>query len=125
MRKQTMLKFLTIIIIALFCTFFIINLNSFSYDWSGTITSIDGQEGDSELNDKATTIVGAVLGVTRIAAVGIAIIMLIAVAMKYMMSAPGERAEIKKHAVVYIVGAIVLFAASGILSIIQRFASNI
>ena len=125
MRKQTMLKFLTIIIIALFCTFFIINLNSFSYDWSGTITSIDGQEGDSELNNKATTIVGAVLGVTRIAAVGIAIIMLIAVAMKYMMSAPGERAEIKKHAVVYIVGAIVLFAASGILSIIQRFASNI
>ena len=40
-------------------------------------------------------------------------------------AAPGDKAEIKKHAVVYVVGAIVLFAASGILEIIKGFASQI
>ena len=51
--------------------------------------------------------------------------MLAAVAMKYMSSAPGDRAEIKKHAVIYVVGAIVLFGSAGILEIIQKFADNI
>jgi hypothetical protein len=45
--------------------------------------------------------------------------------MKYMMAAPGDKAEIKKSAVIYVVGAIVLFAVGGILSIIQKFAENI
>ena len=51
--------------------------------------------------------------------------MLTAVAIKYMSAAPGERAEIKKHAVPFVVGAVVLFASSGILTIIQQFAENI
>ena len=50
--------------------------------------------------------------------------MIVVLAMKYMMAAPGEKAEIKKHAVVYIVGAVVLFASSGLLGIIQDFAST-
>ena len=40
-------------------------------------------------------------------------------------NAPSDKAEIKKHAVVYIVGAVVLFAASGLLGIIRTFAGNI
>ena len=42
-----------------------------------------------------------------------------------MMAAPGDRADIKKHAVVYVVGAVVLFASTGILSIIQMFSESI
>lgn len=80
---------------------------------------------DATLDSKVQSIIGAILNVTRIIATGIAIIMLVVLAMKYMMSAPGERADIKKHAVVYVVGAIVLFGASGILTIIQTFTSNI
>lgn len=81
--------------------------------------------GDDDLNSKATTIVGAIVSVVRIVAVGVAIIMLAFVAMKYMSAAPGDRAEIKKHAVIYVVGALVLFGGSGILGIIQNFADNI
>lgn len=91
-------------------------------DWKST-TQFDGKN-DSTIDGTAQKIIGAILGVTRIIAVGIAIIMLIVVAMKYMMSAPGDRADIKKHAVVYVVGAVVLFGASGILSIIEKFAST-
>ena len=55
----------------------------------------------------------------------IAIIMLIVLAIKYISAAPGDKAEIKKHAVVYVVGAVVLFAATGILQIIKKFSTNV
>lgn len=51
--------------------------------------------------------------------------MLIVLAMKYMVAAPGDKADIKKHAIVYVVGAIVLFATTQILEIIAKFAGNI
>lgn len=103
----------------------LVNSVVYAYDYSGTISTLDGHAGDATLNSKATKIVGAIISVLRIVATGVAIIMIIAVAMKYMSSAPGDRAEIKKHAVIYVVGAIVLFGASGILTIIQNFATNI
>ena len=50
--------------------------------------------------------------------------MLIVLAIKYISAAPGDKAEIKKHAVVYVVGAVILFAATGILQIIRTFATQ-
>lgn len=69
-------------------------------------------------------IVNSVLNIVKIVGTGIAIIMLVVLAIKYISAAPGDKAEIKKHAVVYIVGAVVLFGASGILGIIQGFISD-
>ena len=70
-------------------------------------------------------IIGAVITIVQVIGTGVAIIMLIVLAIKYISAAPGDKAEIKKHAVVYVVGAIVLFAATGILGIVKNFASNI
>ena len=69
-------------------------------------------------------ILNVILGIAQVIGVAIAVIMLIVLAIKYISAAPGDKAEIKKHAVVYIVGAVVLFAASGILQIIKSFALN-
>lgn len=88
------------------------------------ISTIEGA-GDASTANSVEKIVGAILYITKVIAVGIGLIMLTAVAIKYMSSAPGERATIKKHAVVYIVGACVLFGSAGILNIIQKFATNI
>ncbi len=88
------------------------------------ISTIEGA-GDASAANSVEGIVGAILYITKVIAVGIGLIMLTAVAIKYMTSAPGERASIKKHAVVYVVGAIVLFGAAGILNIIEKFATNI
>ena len=62
---------------------------------------------------------------SQVIGVGVAVIMLIVLAIKYISAAPSDKAEIKKHMVVYVVGAIVLFAASGILEIIKRFAGMV
>lgn len=80
---------------------------------------------NSSATKSAQNAVGAVITITRSVATGVAIIMLIVLAMKYMTAAPGDRADIKKHAVVYVVGAVVLFATSGILGIIANFADKI
>ena len=73
-------------------------------------------------SSKATSLLTTIIVGVKIAAVTVAIVMLLAVAMKYMSSAPGDRAEIKKHAVPFVVGAFVLFGASGILTLIQEIS---
>ena len=67
---------------------------------------------------------GSALVIVQVVGVGVAVIMLVVLAIKYISAAPSDKAEIKKHAVVYVVGAIVLFAASGILGIIRKFADQ-
>lgn len=75
--------------------------------------------------ESAQRILQAVLTVAQVIGVGVAVIMLIVLAIKYISAAPSDKAEIKKHMVVYVVGAIVLFAASGILQIIKNFAGMV
>lgn len=58
----------------------------------------------------------------RIVGLAIAIIILIVIGMKIMLAAPSEKATIKEYAVNYIIGAFILIAATGILTIIQRVA---
>ena len=70
-------------------------------------------------------IVGSVLTIVQVVGCGVAVIMLIVLAIKYISAAPGDKADIKKHAVVYVVGAVVLFAATGILQIVKQFAENV
>ena len=99
-------------------------VNVDAYDYGAQISTIDGKKDSSKASTSTQNVVGAILQVARIAAVGVALIMLTVLAMKYMSAAPGEKATIKKHAVVYIVGAIVLFGAAGILNIIETFATK-
>ena len=90
--------------------------DSTGYNPSGT---------QSATSDKAGNIMNSIIGVVQVIGIAIAVIMLIFVAIKYLTSAPNDKAEIKKHAVVYVVGAIVLFGASGILGIIKQFAGQL
>lgn len=121
MKKTKIMK---VVIIALAMVMIISNV-ALATNYGQLITDLNSETGDPDLNSSVQGIVGAIISVTRIIAVGVAIIMLAAVAMKYMSSAPGDRAEIKKHAVIYVVGAVVLFGSAGILGIIQNFAGNI
>ncbi len=70
------------------------------------------------------TAAGNILAIVQVVAIATAIIMLIVLAIKYISSAPNDKAEIKKHAVIYVVGAVLLFGASGILELIKKFAGT-
>jgi hypothetical protein len=89
------------------------------------IDTMDTAPGETNATKTATSIVTNLIIIFRIVGVTAAILMLLVVAMKYMTSAPSEKAEIKKSAVVYIVGAVILFAVTGILGIISNLSSTI
>lgn len=72
-----------------------------------------------------TNIFNSVIGIVQVVGTGIAIIMLIVLAIKYLTAAPEGKAEIKKSAIIYVVAAVILFAAVNILAAIQSWASNV
>lgn len=93
-------------------------------DIMGTITNMS-TAGAGEGNSAVTAtknISGAVITIAKTVSAGIAIIMITVLAMKYMLAAPSEKADVKKHAVPYIVGAVIMFSVTGILTILQNFA---
>lgn len=73
----------------------------------------------------AGTVLNSVLSIIQVIGISVAVIMLMVLGIKYMVSSVADRAEIKKHAVVYVVGAILMFGASGIMQIIKSFSENV
>ena len=95
---------------------------AFASDIASIKSGIEGATDQSTASTAAQNIVGSLLTVAKTVAVGVALIMLAILAIKYMAASAGDKAEIKKHAVVYVTGAVILFASSAILSIIENFA---
>lgn len=87
-------------------------------------SAIESETGVDALNNSAARITGSILEVCKFVAVGIALIMLVMIAAKYMVASAGDRADIKKHAVAYVTGALILFGSATILDILQKFADT-
>lgn len=122
MKKKTIVKIMSI---ALMVAMIAMCLNNIALAATDSKNTMDIPSGTSSgTSETFGNILSVILGITQVIGVAIAVIMLIILAIKYISAAPGDKAEIKKHAVVYIVGAVVLFAASGILGIIKAFALN-
>lgn len=79
------------------------------------------QSGATEVSNIASM----VIYVIQIIAFAAAVIMLMFVGIKFLTASPEGKAEIKKSAVIYVIGAILLFAATGILQIVRNLAENV
>ena len=53
------------------------------------------------------------------------LVYILVIAMRYMLAAPGDRADVKKSLVPFTIGAIVVFGATGILSVIANVSNSI
>lgn len=124
MKKVIRVSLTLVLMLTLLFAMFQITSNA---DYAGEMkTLIDADYSDSTGTDaKVNEITATVITVIRIVGIAVAIVMLLTVAMKYMTAAPGEKADIKKSAIQYVVGAIVLFGVVGILTIISTFSSGI
>ena len=125
-------KIMKIIVALLLISLLTITFAQFAFADADTIkptsANLDdwmNQEDTTGTGEAARTIISQVINVAQIIGVGVAILMLIVLAIKYVAASPEGKAEIKKNATVYIVGAVLLFAAAGILGIIRKFAANI
>ena len=82
----------------------------------GTNTGISG----TGLDTTAKNIIGIVQFICYAAAV----ILLVILGVKWISAAPDEKANIKKGAVIYVVGAVLVFAAGAILQVIRNVANK-
>ncbi|MCX4255158.1 MAG: hypothetical protein OSJ63_07870, partial [Bacilli bacterium] len=112
MKKS--LKRISIIILSILMilSLFSNTLAAGAKDFTGEMSG----DGVTDAKNSAVSILSSVLGVIRTAGAAIAVIILIVIACKYIIASAGDRADIKKYAVNYIIGALVLFGSSGILS---------
>ena len=65
-----------------------------------------------------------VLGLIQVIGIIISVGVLMVIGIKYMLAAPGDRAGIKKYSIKYIIGALILFGASGIVTIVRDFTKE-
>ncbi len=130
-RKVLLVRILSVLLMTFMVATMVINPVLASTEGAvPTTTTLDpkqfnGKGDTSGASGAAQNIIGAIISIAQVIGVGVAIIMLIVLAIKYISAAPSEKAEIKKTVIIYVTGAIILFAASGILQIIKQFAGNI
>lgn len=116
-------------IIKIACLIFIILIVSCTFISNSVLASdnynvqVFENKDSGAIGTSIETAAGTLLYVIKIVAVGVGLIMLAVLAMKYMMSSAQERATIKQSATVYVIGAVVLFGAAGILDIIETFVN--
>lgn len=67
-------------------------------------------------------ILGMILDAVRIIGIGIAVIILTYIGIKFMLAAPSERANIKQYSMNFVIGAFILIGGVGLLTIIRDFA---
>lgn len=124
-KSRNILKKILCVLLLLLSLVLIISNLVFAEEGSSNFGKPDDFKGESDVDQIATDMAASVINVIRVAAATIAIVMLLVIAMKYMMSSAGDRADIKKHAVAYVAGAFILFGAVGILGILDQIGQSI
>ena len=74
---------------------------------------------------KAESLVGQILGLLQFVAVAIALAMLLVIGIKYITASPEGKADIKGTAIAYLIGAVCIFAAVGILNGIKDIVEKL
>lgn len=77
--------------------------------------------GDAKINNIGKKIIGFVQAIGTV----VSVLILVVLGIKYMMGSAEEKAEYKKTMIPYLIGAILIFAASNIASAVYSFANQI
>ena len=119
---KKVIKILTILIIF---SLILINVSFAATEPEPTdINSFLGIGGLDDVIQDEKDALDSVLSIIQVVGISVATIMLIVLGIKYIVASASERAEIKKHAVVYVTGAILMFGASAIVTIIRVFVTS-
>ncbi|MBQ7410002.1 MAG: hypothetical protein IJW20_01295 [Clostridia bacterium] len=118
--KKIFIKLICILLVVV-CVFSITN----GVDATSNIikSKFKGNSG-SEGSEAIKQILSAVLSVVRTIGAVIAVLMLMTIGAKYIVASAGDRADIKKYAINYVIGAVVLLGATGILSVIKNLVDE-
>ena len=127
MKKRIFKLFIILILILSFA----MSLKCYA-SWSVDVNSAFGgggtpkgqvgiDNGVKETEDFAMQIISNFIVIFRAAGIGIAIIMLMTLGAKFIWGSVEQKAEVKKHLVLYVLGIAVLIMGAFILGIVQDF----
>ena len=80
---------------------------------------------DQKGTDDIDTVGKRIMGILQAVGIVISVVVLMVLGIKYMMGSAEEKAEYKKTMIPYVVGAILIFAATTIANAVFNFASGI
>ena len=66
-----------------------------------------------------------IIGIVQVICYAAAVIMLVLLGVKFITASPEGKAEIKKSAIIYVIGAIIVFAAGTLLGVISNLSTNV
>ena len=116
-------KMLKILIVSIFIFAIMSNIAVMAYNvketFNGNTSALPGST-----TTAVQTVLGTVLDIARYVGVGVALIILMYIGVKFMVASPSERANIKQYSINYVIGATILIGASGFLTIIKTFTQN-
>ncbi len=123
MKTQKVIKLLIAILLVVILSMTVSQVAlAAGYNQSSSLSDMFDKRDESGASEAASNIIGMIINIAQVIGTGVAIVMLIVLAIQYIAASPEGKAEIKKNATIYVVGAVILFAASGILGIVRRFA---
>lgn len=88
------------------------------------VFAVDIPQASSGATGAISGTVSNVLGVVTYICYAAAVIMLIMLGIKFVTASPDGKAEVKKSAVIYVIGAVLVFAAGAVIQVIQNLANS-
>ena len=120
MTMKRIAKILTVlIIIATIATMMSTVFANGASDVLGKLT------GNTDAASAVTTTANNIVGIVQVICYATAVIMLIYLGVKFITASPEAKADIKKSAIMYVIGAIIVFAAGTLLGVISNLSTNV
>ena len=117
--KKTLKTIFTTMMVVMMISLSVVPVFALGQDPSGFTGS------NTANTQKMTDIGNQVITIVSVAGSLISVIVLVILGIKYMMGSAEEKAEYKKTLMPYVIGAVLIFAASVIAGAIFGFANNI
>ena len=118
-KKETAIKILAAALTALVLT---MCMGATVFATSGGVPILDGKQGTG--SQQVQNAAQVIIGIVQIIAGAAAVIMLIVLGIRYVSADPNGKADVKKMAITYVIGAVLLFGATGLLQILKQFAGD-
>ena len=119
--KNKTVKLISAIAMVFVMTLFIANTVFAGTPFLNTTITPSSSNATSSVSKTA----GQILGVVQVVGMAVAVIMLTVLGIKYVSASPNEKADYKKGMTIYVIGAVILFAASFLVGVIKNFALNL
>lgn len=122
MKMKRMIVILSLILVASLC--FSMVSSAYSLDPKAAMTGMQEDASTAEGSETIKPVINAIIGTIQVAGTGISLIMVSILGIKYMMSAPNEKADVKKQITPMVIGAVILFGSVNIIQIIANFTEK-